>query len=801
MKFKLFFFLLCGMLLTAGITAQDVPDWVWKTPMTKVHPTGEYTEKFPVAQDQIQYQNPNTTTRVITQDGLTFVLPPNIRPFPSAATQSEIDAANMKGNDQVMYISWNSWQSPTFFGCGFAYTSNGGTSWNGNVSTYSPNSGDPGPWIWPTGSTWAGRLGLSCIQGAGYSTNGGSSWTFAQNFSGGSSFDKNLSAVDDITGSPFFGRAYTVWTYFSTNRIYISFSTDGGVTWSAGSLVSPVPAGGHHHQGCDVEVGPGGAVYVVWGNCTTNGQNSTEDFLGFARSTNGGVSWATVNDNAVDINGIRAANLFNGIRANGFPRLAIDNTGGPRNGWIYVAIGEKNIAPATDGADMCLARSTDNGTTWTHTRINQDTPGNGKFQYMGDIDVTSNGTVVCSYYDQRNTTSPVTEYWMSTSTNGGTSWTDIAVSDHTFTPSPIPGLAGGYQGDYTGITTANNKVWPFWADNSSGVYQAWTEGITISGGGGGNVNRCLRLPTPGVNTNYVGIPHQSSMVGFNNITIEGWVKVGGATTPNTVLNKGGTSFDYQLGINSSTTGNPFFRAGGTIVICTTATITTGVWTHLAVTSDGSSVKFYKDGTLVGTFATATTLGSSTNEMRIGRGGSDPGSGNIEELRLWSVARTQQQIDSNKCRKWRNTLSSQTGLKAIWHFDSTYTDSVSGYNGTPTSGSVGFDTVSFPVPGANCNLVGIEPVGNIIPQSYSLNQNYPNPFNPSTTIKFGIPKAGFVELKVYDILGREVATLVEDPFEAGVYQVTFDASLLSSGVYFYSLRSGDFTETRKMLLIK
>ena len=69
---------------------------------------------------------------------------------------------------------------------------------------------------------------------------------------------------------------------------------------------------------------------------------------------------------------------------------------------------------------------------------------------------------------------------MSRSLNGGATWTDVAVSDHSFTPAPIPGLAGGYQGDYTGCTysSGSGKIFPFWADNSSGIYQAWTVGIT-----------------------------------------------------------------------------------------------------------------------------------------------------------------------------------------------------------------------------------------------------------------------------------------------------------------------------------
>ncbi len=630
MKLKTTMFILCSVFIFGNITAQDnnVPDWVWNSPKSMVFPTGEYYN-LPVAQDQVNYQNPNTTTRIVNKNGQYLILPPNVRPFPHTATQSEVDAANMRGNDQVMYAAWNSF-GPTFFGCGFAYSSNGGTSWTGSHTTFSPNSGDPGPWIWPTGSTWAGRLGLSCIQGAGYSTNGGSSWTFAMNFPGASSFDKNLSAVDDISGSPFFGRAYTVWTNFSgtfANRIVGSFSTDGGVTWSAANAVSPAPAGGHHQQGCDVEVGPGGVVYCVWAHCTTNGQNSTEDNLGFAKSTDGGVTWTSATNTAVDINGIRSSNLFNGIRANGFPRLAIDNTGGARNGWIYAATGEKTIAPATDAADMCLERSTDGGTTWTHTRINQDTPASGRHQYMGDIDVAPDGSVVCSYYDQRNTTGNVTEYWLSRSTDGGNTWVDAAVSDHTFTPAPIPGLAGGYQGDYTGITTANNKIWPFWADNSSGIYQVWTDGITF-GSSTTVQNRFMQLPTPGVNTNYVSIPHQPSMVGFPNITIEAWVKTGGNTSTNIILNKGAGSYDYQLGITPAT-NNPIFRAQGILVQATTMSIIPNIWTHLAVTYNGSTVTFYKDGAMGFSQPSVSPLGTSTNEMRIGRGDSEPGSGNIE----------------------------------------------------------------------------------------------------------------------------------------------------------------------------
>jgi sugar lactone lactonase YvrE len=89
----------------------------------------------------------------------------------------------------------------------------------------------------------------------------------------------------------------------------------------------------------------------------------------------------------------------------------------------------------------------------------------------------------------------------------------------------------------------------------------------------------------------------------------------------------------------------------------------------------------------------------------------------------------------------------------------------------------------------------------IPESFVLFQNYPNPFNPSTVISYQIASTGKVSLKVYDILGREVATLVNDMKAAGNYTATFNASKLPSGVYFYRLQAGTFTQTKKLVLLK
>ena len=93
-------------------------------------------------------------------------------------------------------------------------------------------------------------------------------------------------------------------------------------------------------------------------------------------------------------------------------------------------------------------------------------------------------------------------------------------------------------------------------------------------------------------------------------------------------------------------------------------------------------------------------------------------------------------------------------------------------------------------------LAIEPI-----TEYKLFENYPNPFNPSTTIRYQIPENGMVTLKVYDILGREVKTLVNDFKTKGRYEVTFDAGSLASGLYIYEIKSGDYKASKKMTLIK
>jgi len=98
-------------------------------------------------------------------------------------------------------------------------------------------------------------------------------------------------------------------------------------------------------------------------------------------------------------------------------------------------------------------------------------------------------------------------------------------------------------------------------------------------------------------------------------------------------------------------------------------------------------------------------------------------------------------------------------------------------------------------------VGIKKISTEIPSLFSLSQNYPNPFNPITKIRFDLPKNVNVKLTIYDMLGREVETIVNEQLNAGSYEVNWDGTKYTSGVYYYRLNAGEFVETKKMILVK
>jgi hypothetical protein len=152
------------------------------------------------------------------------------------------------------------------------------------------------------------------------------------------------------------------------------------------------------------------------------------------------------------------------------------------------------------------------------------------------------------------------------------------------------------------------------------------------------------------------------------------------------------------------------------------------------------------------------------------------------------------LDNNTDTSINRTSSYRTGANDIVGW---YNRSDPNYATSYTKSDYNlFITAEIAVPVTDVRLIS-----NAVPTTYSLKQNYPNPFNPSTNVEYSIPVKGLVKLRIYDILGRSIATLVNATQEAGVYHATWDGKAAASGVYFYKLESGSFSKTERMLLLK
>jgi hypothetical protein len=504
----------------------------------------------------------------------------NFRLYPSNISQTEVFISTHPSNPEIIFASANTIIfNPFFISEGIYVTTNGGIQWFGSDTCKGEpinlHGGDPGITINKDGVFILTRRGFFAGLYSHYSTDSGITWSNQKTISN-DDLERATMTSDVHPNSFYFGRSYAAWVKFAPPfPLQFSFTSDGGVTWSTPAQINnPI----QRSAGGDITMGPEGKVYVCWAGVTAISP-FTEDFVGVASSTNGGSNWQ-VTENAFDMNGINGVLSEKGnIRVNGLPNMVVDTTGGPRNGWIYIVTTQKNLAPAGSDPDVILNCSTDNGLTWSAgIRVNQDPVNNGKIQYFPALHVDKQGGLNIIFYDDRNTTSDSACVFLARSEDGGNNWREFEISDKNFKPLPIGGLGQGYQGDNIAITSSNDKLWPVWMDNRTGIYQIWTVPIEIS------------------------------------------------------------------------------------------------------------------------------------------------------------------------------------------------------------------------------AVDVEQTPEIISE-FRLEQNYPNPFNPSTNIKFRISEFGFVSLKLYDVLGEEVASLINEEKQAGSYEVEFNAHNLASGIYFYQLRAGSFIDTKRMVLLR
>ncbi|GBE29816.1 MAG TPA: T9SS type A sorting domain-containing protein [Bacteroidetes bacterium] len=422
-----------------------------------------------------------------------FVDGPDMLTSGNFATHQSENSIFIDPNDTDIILNSNNssdWPLGQFYGASSLFSMDGGDTWGGQIDGW--GGGDPAVVIDQDGIWYLGHIGSNqsgSANGITVSTNQGQSYTTYQaGASNGSFLDKNHLWIDNNVGSPFEGRLYAAWTDFygaNDGEVEAVWSDDNGQTWNNRQAVSDEVSPSSLNQGVNLDVGPNGEVYATW--AVYNGP-LTEIALGFAKSIDGGVSWLPATTAINNIHGIRSyGSMEQNHRKNSFPSMTVDISEGPNQGDIYIVWPNLGVPGVNSGPDVgiWMIKSTDGGQTWADpVRINTDDPADGNQHYFAWIHCDPvTGVLNAIWYDNRNSAYGAVEAWVGISYDGGATWENYRVSDVSFTPSPIPGFATGYFGDYLSIHSRNGIVVPCWTDNRNGVAMTYVSPYVTDGSG------------------------------------------------------------------------------------------------------------------------------------------------------------------------------------------------------------------------------------------------------------------------------------------------------------------------------
>jgi hypothetical protein len=599
------------------------------------------------------------------------------------------------------------------------------------------------------------------------STDNGATWSTSVTSVSGN--DKNWIAADQTTG-PYANYVYTGMTPGNFAR-----STNFGVSWTTTNTFSTQSV-----PGMMVCVGPngttdGGAVFVV-----TNSGSTFASTYTFYVSTNGGSTFtlkSSQNFAGYVGTSVSSRHTVQYMRTRPYPFIAADQSNGTYRGRLYVVYASNNPAGNGNKPDIFCRYSTDQGSTWSAPiTVNDDAPSIGNHQWHPAMWCdTQTGRLFASWMDTRDTPTSDSAYiYASYSDDGGVSWaTNQRVSNQKMRicASGVcsPGSAN-YMGDYFSMISDNNQSLIMWTDfrsNNFGSYVGYfpdfamtlsTNSIIIQNSGGSELVTvnvpAVKLyssdaifsatvsPTPPSGTITLDFP------GGNTInTFPGSTQLRIQTSGNVTL---GT---YTITVQGNgTNGTPVHRRTITLDVIVPVELTS-----FSANSDKNDV--------ILTWMTATETNNQGFEIQ------RKTSGEYERIAFVEGRGTTTEVQNYLFRD-KNLLSGSY----------TYRLKQTDYDGSfAYSDEVEIDIDQ--------------------PSVFYLGQNYPNPFNPSTNIKYSIPADGNVSLKVYDLLGKEVATLVNEPQQAGTFDVVFDGANLASGVYYYQLITGELTATKKLMLTK
>jgi hypothetical protein len=748
----------------------------------------------------------------------------------------------------------------------FYYTLNG-IDWIRSYPAFSgyPTTGDPVVTFDGLGNVYYLQMYeiTSAVMGnvVAKSTNKGVSWISYTNAFQANANDKPW-IIADQTGGPYANNIY-VGQWQPSSGMKFTRSTDGGVSYS-----SPISLAGN--QGAYVSIGPNGAVnggYVYFACIISNSIALYRSGDGGASFTSMGYAASSIVGPGTPYGIYGRYSMKDAhIRTDIFPRMAVDNSNSPYRGYIYITYAAN--PPGPDLADIFLVRSTNYGSSWsTPIRVNDDLTTYDQWMPCINTDKTT-GKVFLSWYDSRSDPANVmTEVYGTTSTDGGATFTpNTKISNASFNPNTMaePQNTGDsyYMGDYIGNASTGNSVTSVtsWMDDRVNTPQTMQSFV------GYNPDFALKLNTT---QRFVG-NNDSTTVTIIVPAIKGIYndKVKFTAALDTLPTTGSINFSFVNGKDTiSSFPDSVYLKIKTVGIVTpqrsyqvtiTGTGSNGTPAHkrtlsLLANANVLTVQSNRNGTCNfkvngATFNNITQfifpIGTIVNVQAISPQGT---SGTRYIFQNWSdngdtthniTITGALNLTCNYKPQYKLTLLSAYGntVGQNQYFDSaaTFTFGVyprivrlgggvgyqfrgwtgSGIGSYTSPDSTGLDTMrtlamSNPVVEvARWTFVPVS-VNNIsseIPDKFLLHQNYPNPFNPSTNIKFDVAKTGLVSIKIYDVLGREVVTLVNEILQPGYYSIPFSINDLtgfqaSSGIYFYKISANDFTDIKKMLIIK
>ena len=581
--------------------------------------------------------------------------------------------------------------------------------------------------------------------------------------------DKNWMVADQTSG-PYSKYVYTAMTPGNFAR-----TTNLGVNWTTTNTF-----GTQSLPGIMICISPndttdGGIVYVV-----TNSGSAFASTYTFYASTNGGLNFTLKSSQnfsnyvGTEVNG---RNSVQNMRTRPYPFITADQSNSTYRGRLYLVYASNSPAGNGNKPDIFCRYSTDQGVTWSSpVTVNDDVPSTGNNQWHPSIWCdTGTGRLFVKWMDTRNTPTSDSAYiYASFSDDGGLTWAaNQRISNQKMRINCTTCGGGGtprYQGDYDAIISNDNQALAMWTDFRAGSFGSYVGyfpdfAMTLS-------NNSVIIPqSGGSETVTVSVP---AVKLYSNDAI--FTATVSPTPPSGTID---LSFPNGNIINS-------FPGDKQLLIQTSGNVTLGTYTITVQGAGPNGTPVHRRtislDVIVPVELTSFSASSDKNDI----------------ILTWNTAT---EVNNQGFEIQRKTAGEFERVGFVEGKGTT--TEMQNYlfrDKDLLSGSYSYRLKQMDFDGSFAYSDEVE-IEIDQPSVFYLGQNYPNPFNPSTNIKYSIPADGNVTLKVYDILGTEVSTLVNEYQQAGTFDVVFKGSNLASGVYYYQLTSGELTSTKKLMLTK